>query len=318
MAITKFQEYLSQTGRLETSGKVKKIADYEGKIDHKPAKENKHKDSGGKGQVGEAKPYKNGTDAKDPNKGKMTDGFANKGDKSLVYQPKTDVPAKSGEKATWPKTKMQEWVDKTKTMSLAAFTKNMSDSAFKGLDECACQDAPHNSIKDTVSICKCNEQYISSLVREMKRNGMFGKMLEEMLKHPETYNDLKKIMENNDSCIRKLANTLNEMISPPVGMDAPTFKKKRPPMGDMAMDGGEENLEDEELPDEEMDPSEESPEDEEDFGSEDELDGEEEMGSSEEDDFDSENSEPDPEEMPPKKGNIEQMLKHMKNKPTGF
>ena len=93
------------------------------KQEAKPAKEKKHKDAGGKGQVGEPKPYHPTATAKDPNKGKLSGGFAEKGEKSLKYKPDTDVPQKVGEggkkKATWPKTKTQEWVDRTKDMSLA-------------------------------------------------------------------------------------------------------------------------------------------------------------------------------------------------------
>ena len=85
MKYQKFAEYLDSNGKLKAVAPVKKIADFEGKVDTKPVKETKHKDAGGKGQDGEIKPYKGGTDAKDPNKGKLTDGFADKGDKKLKY-----------------------------------------------------------------------------------------------------------------------------------------------------------------------------------------------------------------------------------------
>lgn len=253
-----FSEYLNSKNKLQTSGKVKKIADFEGTVDKKPTKESKHKDAGGKGQDGKINPYKGGNDAKNPNKDDKG-GFAHKGDSKLKYEPKTDVPAKVGnggkKSNTWPKTETQNWIDRTKGMSLAEFTKNMRTEAYKGLNECACQDAPHNSIKETVSVCKCNQRYVSSLVREMKRNGMFSKLFSEMVQHPEAYVTLAKLMEKDESYSRKLVTALNEMISPPMGGSEDSnpmngmLKKKRPmPMGDdMGMDSEDDaSQEDEE------------------------------------------------------------------------
>lgn len=258
MAHLKFQEYLDRNNKLQTSGKVKQIADFDGKVDTKPTKEKKHKDAGGKGQDGEMKPYKGGTDGKDPNKGKLGDGFAHKGDAKLKYTPKTTVPAKVGEggnkKATWPKTETQAWIDKTKGMSLAEFTKTVREDSLKGLSECACQEAPHNSIKETVSVCKCNQKYVSALVREMKRNGMFGKLFAEMTQHPEAYKVLAKLMERDESYSRRLVNALNEFAGPPMDMGdmggppmakkLPLHKKKKPmpPMDDMGGDMGDEDM----------------------------------------------------------------------------
>lgn len=234
MAYMKFQEYLDRNKKLKTSGTVKQIADYEGKVETKPAKEKKHKDAGGKGQDGEIKPYKGGSDGADPNKGKLKDGFADKGDKKLKYEPKTDVPAKVGEggkkTATWPKTKTQEWVDRTKNMSLAEFTKTVRAEALKGLDECACQESPHNSIKETIAVCKCNQKYVSALVREMKRNGLFGKLMKEMVNHPETFKALAILMERDEMYARKLAKAMNEMVAPPMGDEHGGMDIGGPPM----------------------------------------------------------------------------------------
>ena len=234
MAYMKFQEYLDRNKKLKTSATVKQIADFDGKVDTKPAKENKHKDAGGKGQSGEMPPYKGGTDGKDPNKGKLKDGFADKGDKKLKYEPDTDVPAKVGEggkkKATWPKTKTQEWIDKTKGMSLAEFTKTVRSEALKGLDECACQESPHNSIKETIAVCKCNQKYVSALVREMKRNGLFGKLMKEMVNHQETFKALTILMERDETYARKLAKAMNEMIAPPMGDEHGGMDLGGPPM----------------------------------------------------------------------------------------
>lgn len=240
MKYMNFQEYLDRNKKLQTSAPVKKIADFEGKVDTKPAKEKKHKDAGGKGQEGEIKPYKGGTDAKDPNKGKLGDGFADKGDKKLKYEPETLADKSKSEEGvhggkkqpSWPKTKTQEWVDRTKNMSLAEFTKSIRSEALKGLDECGCQEAPHSSIKDTVSICKCNKKNVSAFVREMKRNGLFGSLVKEMASHPEMFKALAILMERDEVYARKLAKAMNEMVAPPVGddggMSGPPMKKKKP------------------------------------------------------------------------------------------
>lgn len=248
----KFVEYLDRNKKLKTSGTVKTVADFEGTVDSKPAKEKKHKDAGGEGQKGEAKPYKGGVDAKDPNKGKNNDGFANKGGKELEYKPKTDVPAKVGEggtkKASWPKTKMQEWLEKTKGLSLAEFTKSVRNENVKGLDECACQ--PHNSIKDTVEACKCNKRQLSALVREMKRNDLFNSLFAEMVSHSESYAVLAKLMGKDESVAKKLVKALNEDVAPPMGDSLVPMKKKKPvlgdDMGDTDMDSDSEEMGDEE------------------------------------------------------------------------
>lgn len=235
MAHMKFQEYLDRSGKLQTSGKVKTVADYEGDAAFKPVKEKKHKDAGGKGQDGEVKPYQPTSNAKDPNKGKMDDGFANKGDAKLKYNPDNTVPSKVGDggkkKATWPQTETQSWIEKTKGLSLAEFTKTIREQAKKGLNECACQEAPHNSIKETVSVCKCNKTYVAALVREMKRNGLFNKLVKEMFNHTEAYAALAYLMED-ESNARRLVRAMNEMMdAPPMdGAGAPPalpFKKKK-------------------------------------------------------------------------------------------
>ena len=252
MTYKKFQEYLDANNKLKTSGTVKKIADYEGKVDTKPVKETKHKDAGGKGQDGEIKPYKGGTDAKDPNKGKLTDGFADKGDKKLKYTlddkvgKTTDgVPGGKGA-ATWPKTKTQEWVEKTRHLSLAEFTKAVRDEAFEGLENT--KEAPHNSIKETVSACKCNKKHVSALVREMKRNGLFGKLVAEMVQHPETFKALSILMERDESYARKLVSAMNEMIAPPIDGGLSMLGKKKPlgglPHPDMSDDDSDEDSDD--------------------------------------------------------------------------
>lgn len=323
MAYMKFQEYLDNNKKLQTSGDVQTVADFKGKVDTKPNKEKMHKDAGGKGQDGEVKPYKGGSDAADPNN-KMKDGFAHKGDTKLKYEPDTDVPKKVGDggkkAATWPKTtKTQEWIDKTKGMSLAEFTKSVRSEALKGLDECSCQESPHNSIKETISVCKCNNKYVSALVREMKRNGLFGKLVKEMAQHPETFQALANLMERDESYARKLAKALNEMVAPPIGMNSPVKKDLNGPvapegdMGDEDSEDMEDEMGDEDMEDEMGDEDSEG-EDSEDMGDEDEE-GLDDDGT---DEFGDEHIDAGSDDMPPPKklGAHQNLMNAMKNHPA--
>lgn len=220
MAYKSFQEYLDHKNKLWTTGKVEKVSDYTGPNDTKPPKGEMPKDAGGKGESGSAAPYASGS-AKKPAKGEK--GFADEGPKDLVYKPKTDVPTKVGEGgkkvASWPKTKTQEWLDDTRGMSLAEFTKKLRSEATQGLDECACQGAssPFDSVKKAANLCKCNRNILAAFVREMKRNESFTEFVAELLQHPETYVEMAKLMEDEDGSIyaRRLVRAMNEMVAPP-------------------------------------------------------------------------------------------------------
>jgi hypothetical protein len=307
----KFQEYLDRNKKLVTSPAVKQVIDYEGTVVNKPAKEKKHKDAGGKGQIGEPKSYKVGTDAKDPNKGKMSDGFAEKGNKELkvnmpngwygsggkgTVKDENGVPGgkrvagdlassmKNRKKAVakTTKTPTQEWIDRTKNMSLAEFTKKIHNEALNGLDECDCQDT-HSTVKNTVDLCKCNNKYVSALVREMKRNGLFESLVEEMINHRETFQAFAEFMEADESVARKLVKAINEMVAPPVGDpaddEAPSPKKQlpSPDMNDDDHDdmGDDEDHDHDDMGDEGDDLGD---DDNQDMGGEDEDEDEDEMG----------------------------------------
>lgn len=349
MAYMTFQEYLDRNNKLKTKASVAQIADFDGSVDSKPAREKKHKDAGGKGQSGESKPYKGGSDAKDPNKGQMMDGLAHKGDQKMKYMPDTtqgkdhdNIPG--GKKAaSWPKTETQDWLDRTKGMSLAEFTKTVRESTLKGLDECACQEAPHETIKKIVHVCKCNNNNVSALVREMKRNGLFDNLMSEMANHPEAFHAIASLMED-ESNARKFAKALNEMVAPPLGNDSEEkslmHKKKNLPltMGDEDMPededmGDEGDMEDEDMPmddeDGDMEGDEEDMGDEGDMGDEDmegddegmddEDMGDEDMGDEDMGDEDMEGEDEgmdDEMPMPPKKSAHHNVMNAMKDHPA--
>ncbi len=236
MAHKTFQEYLDTKSKFSTKGKIEAKADYSGPKESAPKKENKHKDAGGKGQ-GQPKPYKGGKDAKDPNKGKLDGGFADKGDKDLKYTPgdkekgnfitggkeAAGVPGGKTVSSDWNKTKTQEWLNRTKGMSLAEFTKMIQKTTSKGIDkitnECACQESANDVVRQAVALANANQSVMITLVREMKRNKAFGKMVAEMLQHDETYKVMAHFMERDEKYARRLVRAMNEMVGPPAHKD---------------------------------------------------------------------------------------------------
>ena len=196
MAFSSFQEYLDHKNNLKKPA-VKKVADYDGPKDTKPAKEKKDKDAGGAGQVGETKGYTPATSPVDPNKNKKDGkGFADEGDKALKYEPgdiwvggkdgvsKTTNGIPGGKNvSTWPKTKTQEWVDKNKDIPMSEFAKRMQQEVG---DECG--KNAYATIRNVVELCQCNNKYIENLVREMKRNNLLP-LLSEAIAPPIHQND---------------------------------------------------------------------------------------------------------------------------------
>lgn len=277
MAHRSFSEYLDNKSKLQNTGKVQQIADYSGPVASKPGKEKKHKDAGGEGQVGEPKPYAGGTNAKDPNKGKLTDGFSGKGDKSLEYKPgkagksdKSGVPGGKVVASTWNKTKTQEWIDNTKDMSLSEFTKMLQKRTSKGLAE---HTAPLDIMKQAAHLANANDSAMISLIQEMKRSKAFSKFMAEALQHDATYAVLAHYMEKDERYARRLVRAMNEMIAPPAhkgDLDMDTDPSKPPHPDDMHGtddDNLDDNLVDdpEGLGDDEVPDGEEVPDDESDL-----------------------------------------------------
>ena len=287
MAHMRFQEYLDAKNKFTKSPKVKSVADFEGKTEDKPGKEKMHKNAGGKGQEGTPYPYKAGKATK-PSK----DGLVHSGDKNLVYKPdtkldyqkqnvsKSEMGVPGGKKiASWPMTKTQEWVDRTKKMSLAEFTKKVRSEALNNLDP-----SQIGSIQETVEICKKNKSSISNLVREMKRNGLFNNLMEELSNHEETYKAFANLMGSDEAYSRKLVKAMSEMVAPPIGGSDEDDQKD---MGDEDQDdqSDDSNMDDEdhEEGDEDHQEGDDEGDMEDDMGDEDHEEGEEgDMGDHEE------------------------------------
>lgn len=316
MKFRKFDEYLVSKNKTITTAPVEKVAEFKGTQPSKPEKEKKDKDCGGSGQIGTPYAYKSGSDAKDPNKEDKS-GLAYKGDNKLKYEPKTEEAPKKV--PSWPKTKMQEWLEKTKNMSTAEFAKNIKSNIQKGLDEC---QQPLETVKNAVKICKCNEQHVSVLVRELKRNQMFESFFNEMIQHPECYKIIANLMENEFHS-KKLMKAMNELADPS-SMEENPFLKKRMPEKDMLDSGeGEGEMGDEEAPEDDSEGLEGSEEDEESF---DDEEAPEDLGSEEEpseedsegiDALDNDSGVSPPvgdDENPHKKSGLDALLKKMRQR----
>lgn len=202
MAFASFQEYVDHKNKVKNKPSIEQVPDYHGPQDAKPDKEKKHKDAGGKGQVGAASGYKSSTAPVNPNKGGK--GFADEGDKALKYEPgngwyggkdgvsKSEGGVPGGKSvATWPKTKTQEWVDDNKSVSLSEFTKKIKDQ----LAESDCNKNAYDTIRNVVELCQCNKKYVENLVREMKRNDLLSPLVTEMFRHQEVIVEAKKLTE---------------------------------------------------------------------------------------------------------------------------
>ena len=140
-------------------------------------------------------------------------------------------------------TKTQEWINNTKDMSLAEFTKKINESS-------KCSTKIYDSINELIEACQCNKNNIAHLVHELKRKKMLEGVVKEAFKHEEAYKFLGKMLQN-ESNARKLDRILSEMVSPPVGSEeeiSHPMKDKKFDMSD-EMDGENdaENMDDDHL-----------------------------------------------------------------------
>lgn len=239
----KFQEYLnaksgSKKDDVSEKPKIAKVADYPGPNNNKPPQ-------GGAGYAAPGAQPPKGHQADGPDKG----GFANKGEKNLVYNPKTE----GAYDREVIKTKTQEWLDGTKGLSLSEFAKEIKASAVVN------GKSPTNNIRQTVANCRLNPNLIETLLREFKREEMLEAVVAQLFTHPEAYNELAKIMEgNNDGLLvcRRLVRAINEIVGPPAhdldDEDEDGEKLGGPDLGDedmgdedMDMDLGDEDMDDE-------------------------------------------------------------------------
>lgn len=220
----RFREYLSSTGKLDTP-KVDPSADTGPEGDKAP-KAAATKGKGWEAQVkstDKPKPYSTdtkpvGKDFSNHPKGeKDGEPFTKKGDKKLVYEPKTpkDFAKEGGAKvASWPKT-TKEFLDSTNGLTLSEFSEFLWQRNHHGISTPNMSpitiDDPTIATHYVSSLAAANEGIMETLVREMKRLGCLDKLIAEILKHPEAYSEIAQAIGSEDvTVLRRLERAMKE------------------------------------------------------------------------------------------------------------
>ena len=195
MAFRSFQEYLTHDKKIKTPA-TEMVPDYKGPSSSAPPKAEADKNAGGAKSNMAPKPYMANKMAKNPNK--SSDGFADMGDKELVYEPETVVKSSEHEKLpTWPKTtSVSEWLRNTKNMSNSSFISGMRNET---------NNMSYGQIKEAVHLCSKSQANMSQLVMELKRSNLIDSFLSEACKHENT---IKAIIEEI-----KVNNTFQKMMN---------------------------------------------------------------------------------------------------------
>lgn len=312
------KEYVDGKGKVVEKGQEDVKADYKGPFKDAPEGKN-------------ASPYV----AKDNKKKNSEKGLAELGHEECKYEPDT----KNAKKPT----KTESFINKTKGMSIAEFTKYM-------LEECGCgmvggedlpsvtayttgkfQPHPPEVIRYISVLADKNQGILENLVSTMISMGYLNKLLKAIFEHPQAYEELTSLFSDDrdgPSRCGSFVGAMNNSYSKFVQDQAGLYESVSSPLGFDDYEDEEESEEDHEEDAEEEDMGDEESEDEV------EMDDMEDMGdeeSSEENDEDSEDEvgdeesmeEPKPEEKRLKKKfahdhllsamkNHEHMLKAMK------
>jgi hypothetical protein len=304
------KEYVDEKSKVVTKAKTDVKADYKGKEVKAP--------KGGK-------PY-NAKDVKKLSKKEMDAGLAKLGDKELEYVPDTAKAKKV--------MKTESFVNKTKGMSLADFTKYM-------LEECGCgqvegedlpyvtayttgkfQPHPPEAIRYISALAGKNDGILENLVSTMVSMGYLNSLLKIIFSYPQAYEELTSLFsdenEGPDRC-KSFAGAMSNNYSKFLADQDDLYESVSSPMGFELDDLGEEDADDDEESDDDEDlDSDEGEEDlysDEDEDSDEDLDSDE--GSEEEDvsddqEGDEEDDQPKPEKRLKKKFAHDHLLDAMK------
>ena len=273
------KENMNEKGKVVEKARTAVVADYVGPKVKAPKN---------------GKPY-SAADEKKPSKKELEAGLAKLGANELEYKPDTKNPAKV--------TKTENFINKTKGMSLSEFTKYM-------LEECGCgqvadenlpfitayttgkfQPHPPEVVRYLSVLADKNQGILENLVSTMVSMGYLNKLLKAVFDHPEAYEELTKLLsdeEEGPNRCNSLVGSMNNSYSKFVSDQEDMYESVSSPMGFDVEDMGDESEEDEEdLGDE---GEEEEGKDSEDFGDEE---GEEsqDFGDEEEEDFGDEEEE---------------------------
>lgn len=271
----KWSEYINEKGKTIEKPEVKKIADYDGPQETSPAPakapKSLEKDMEPPKAAGKPAPYKNA--AKAPKPKKQEPGLAEKGDQKLVYEPDTShtLPNPMGKEGKcmnhWPKspkTKTEQFIDKTSKMTTAEFVNYMTNEVAVDAEEIPMVTAytagrfhphPPEAISYIASLATKNDRIMDSLVHEIKRQGGLKKMLEVLMDHPESFDGLTDLLGDEEAgpgrC-NAMARSMDNVVSKFQADQDDMYESVAPPFGT-----------DDESGEDDTEPSDDSPEGEE-------------------------------------------------------
>lgn len=138
------------------------------------------------------------------------DPLGQKGDKGMIYNPKTMDQALKMKKlhdTTPENTKTEIFLNKTKGLSTSNYAEYvLKQSNPKGIKQ----------IIETVEIINHNELLVEALVRELKRKGDFTPLISAILSQSETYAEIAARLANEShgkDISRQLAKAINEITA---------------------------------------------------------------------------------------------------------
>ena len=219
MKFKNWKEYFDDRGNMVEKPKVEKIADYNGPDSKSPVAGDGQKVLGDKNaqpiakaaKVGQPAPYKSANGNEKPVASKEK-GLAGTGDQTLVYEPETDI--KGGENMpggktvanAWPKTKTEQFLQKTQKMGMNEFAKyvlegyTLTEEEEADLPTVTAYTAgkfhphPPEVIRYITALVKNNSKILEALVHELKNSGCMGDLLKTSLSHPEANDELAGLL----------------------------------------------------------------------------------------------------------------------------
>lgn len=306
------KEYVDEKGKVVEKAKTDAKADYKGTEVKAP--------KGGK-------PY-SAKDAKKPSKKEMEAGLGKLGDKELEYVPDTAKAKKV--------MKTESFINKTKGMSLADFTKYM-------LEECGCgqvegddlpyvtayttgkfQPHPPEAIRYISALAGKNDGVLENLVSTMVSMGYLNTLLKIIFSYPQAYEELTSLFSDDkdgpDRC-KSFAGAMSNSYSKFLADQDDLYESVSSPMGfnldDLGEEDADEDSENDSDEDEDLDSEEDSGREDEDLDSDDdssdeEYDDEEDMEAEDSKEEEMGAEEPKPEKRLKKKFAHDHLLDAMK------
>lgn len=227
MPFKKFDEYLNHKGKLTEKPVVSQIADYTGENPKSPPVSGKIKGIDAPPSKGSHAAY--GPSAKAANFSKKEKGLGdsaalkwevpgtkNNTEKKIPTWPNAKhtkkVNAKNGT-TTWPRTKTEHFIDKTKDMNLAEFTQYMYQECGCSTDKKEEDDSlpmvtayatgkfhphPPEAMRYVAALAKANPRMMEMLIHHLKDEDGLGDMLGASLDHPESYDHLSELFGDED------------------------------------------------------------------------------------------------------------------------